>query len=157
MSKWSKVECNIQDREDLEKALQDVCGELGLDYQTGENLTLFGYTSRRTGAHFCIRKHAIRSKVAYTYGDLGYVWNEERGAYDLHLDDDHGRLTEFTNKIAQRYTYHHTIKKLAAQGLEPIEERLPDGSIRLEFRKTRKALAQAKKKTGRRVFARVGR
>ena len=72
MSKWSKVECNIQDREDLEKALRDVCGELGLDFQTGENLTLRGFSTQRNGAHFRIRRHAITAHIAHTYGDLGF-------------------------------------------------------------------------------------
>ena len=123
MSHFSTVKTELRQREPLVQALQD----LGLPPQEGSK-EVRGY-----------RGQTIVAELAVTMpqgGDLGFRWNEQRGAYELVTDLDLWRqpvpIERFLAQLSQRYALNTVLAETLKEGFEVAEQRTTvDGSIEL--------------------------
>ncbi len=128
MSKYKKIQTQIKDEALLRKALEDV----GLPFEQGEGLALYGFEGdrRRETAEVVIRRRHIGSVA----NDLGFHRSGD-GSYEA-IISEYDRCTrdqEILDQVRQRYAYHGVCQKAQAKGYTVVEQKGTDGVIRLQL------------------------
>lgn len=104
MSKYKQIETQITEHDHITAALD----EMGIPYEVGENLALYGYEGRKRKetANVVVRK----AYVGDSANDLGWCYDEETSTYRCVIsefdntgrDDDYSRATPIMEGVAQR-------------------------------------------------------
>jgi len=128
MSKYKRITTQIKDEGLLRKALEDV----GLPFEQGEGLALYGYEGkrRRETAEVVIRRRHIGSVA----NDLGFHRLGD-GSYEVIISeyDRRTRGQKILDQVRQRYAYHGVCQKAQAKGYTVVEQVEDDGVIRLRL------------------------
>ena len=126
MSHFTKIETQLVDEENLQKALED----LGVPFE--RNAQVRGYAGQETRADF-----VVRQPNEY---DVGFIRNGE--TFELVADDWGLKIDkdEFLNQVMQRYAYHAVVEQAKTEGFTQVrEETTADGSIRLVYERPAEA------------------
>lgn len=121
MSAYKRIKCKIVDKNFLIQALDN----LGLEHTIHESpISLIGYEggARNQKAEIVVSRKEINKNFTGASNDLGFIWNEVEGAYDMICSDYDERL-KIPQRIMQSYAVmviqkaaeanHFTIKKSA--------------------------------------------
>jgi hypothetical protein len=107
--------------------------DVGLPFEQGEGLALFGWRGRRRRetAEFVIRRRHIGSYA----NDLGFHRLDD-GSFEAVISeyDRRGRGQEILDQVKQRYAYQAVCQKAQAKGYTVVEQPGDDGVIRLQLR-----------------------
>ena len=132
MSKYRRIETKFRDEETLRQALADVCQERGITFQTGNNLTLYGYQGdpRPETADYIIR----RRHISYNANDLGFH-RTDASTFDVIISEFDQRHTgaQIVREIKQRYARLQVEKEARRRGYRVEEIPAEGGAIRLRL------------------------
>ena len=136
MSKYLRVATQIKDEQLFIQALQEVCQELGIEYESGKELTLYGWQGRRRPetAEYIIRRH----HVGRSANDLGFHRLPDGSIEAIISEYDQGsRGKQVLNQVMQRYALNAVTKAARAKGLTVTSQKSQSGEIRLQLRACR--------------------
>ncbi len=125
MSHFSRVATKICDLTCLIQAMDD----LGLTYETGEDIVIHGHRKATTLA-------SVRITTQNPQYDIGLVENGD--AYELVAEwwgIKETTATEFVARLTQRYAYHAAVQGLRKKGFRLKKEAASDGTLQLTFSK----------------------
>jgi hypothetical protein len=133
MSKYLRVATQIRNEALLVQALEEVCGELGIEYERGEGLALYGWKGRRRRetAEYVIRRHHIDQAA----NDMGFRRLPD-GGFEAIISayDQWHRGRRILDQIRQRYACHAVTRAACSQGLTVVPQKSQSGEIRLQLR-----------------------
>jgi hypothetical protein len=123
MSHFSTVKTELRQLEPLVKALCD----LGYSPEQGEH-PVRGYQGQTVTAEIAVSMPSG--------GDLGFRWNDQRGAYELVTDLDLWKqkvpVERFLAQLTQRYALNTVLAATTLEGFEVAEQKQTvDGAIEL--------------------------
>jgi hypothetical protein len=125
MSHFSRIKTQMKDKDLVLKTL----GDLGFQYETGEDLKVRGFMGAGTPVD-------VRVKLQNSY-DIGLRQTEN--GYEVVADWFGVKgITEkaLTERLNQRYAYNATRSRLEEQGFDMVEEEVEEtGQIRLVLRR----------------------
>ena len=142
MSKYRKIAVEFKDEGALRAALQDVAEQVGIEFEEGQDVHLYGYQGdvRPETAQFVIR----RQHVGGAANDVGFA-RQPDGSYVLIISDydqsvlrnshtfNMGNRRAILDGVKQRYAYHATMNAAIAQGYSVTETAMDDGTIRMQL------------------------
>ena len=154
MSAYKKISCVVKDGE----LLQAILGEMGIKFEVGDSLPLYGYRGdeRQERADIVVR----RGWIGQWANDIGWKQQPD-GAYSLIISEYDGeraavkgtRQHRLTHDVMQEYSRRELLRRYEAEGYTVTEKRLEDGRIELQIapgRRTRiKRQARQRVRVGR--------
>ena len=147
MSKYMRIETVFKDEDTLRRALVDVCQSRRIQFETGQNLSLYGYRGRERAetSDYVIRRKFVGSAA----NDLGFARKAD-GTFEAVISQFDSRTEgmRILNEIRQRYTRLQVEKLARARGMRVEEVKDTSGVIRLKFYPT------ASRRTTHQVYAR---
>jgi len=129
MSHYRKLKTTFTNRVHLRAALKaaDLAFE---EARPGQSLTANGYGGQVQPATFVVRKQSLRGA---RYGDLGWQWDQEAGAFVQVEDDSDARWCRDTIQTVRReYAYAATVAQANAKGYQTKRIDLPSGEIQIQ-------------------------
>ena len=133
MSKYVRVETQIQDETIFLQALQETCLEEGIEFEQGEDLSLYGYQGRRRPekANFVIRRRYIGRSA----NDLGFR-RRENGSIEAIISeyDQRTRGQQILNSVKRNYAVR-VVRRAARQAGHQVQTETAEGAaVRLRIR-----------------------
>jgi len=113
MSAYKRIKCKIVNKECLLQALDT----LGLTHTVhAKPVALTGYEGRlrNNTAEIVVSKSVLNKSFTGASNDLGFIWNEESGSYDM-ICSDYDAAQKLPQRILQAYAMS-VIKKAAEAG-----------------------------------------
>lgn len=129
MSKYRRIKTEYRDRKALESALND----LGVPFESGTNLTMYGYMgdARPERADVVIR----RQHISHASNDLGFA-RQPDGVYEAivsEFDSTQARAVSYLQQIKARYAYHALVNAARSKGYAVRELSNSNGVVRLQL------------------------
>jgi hypothetical protein len=143
MSKYRLIKCEIKTPDSLIKALNDV----GCAYTRSQDLrkneakldtnwTRWGGKSQEVAIAIQRNHLANATGTSSVMDGIGFAWNGN--GYDL-IQDKHDvsnlKVTEFLNKLNQRYSYHEAMRLARMNGYTVKSSTSENGKIRVVLQK----------------------
>jgi len=130
MSKYKRIVTKIMDEGLLVKALE----ELGIPYERGDDLHLYGYQGdrRQQTAQVVVRRQHIDPYA----NDLGFARTDNGYEAIISEYDQCGRGARMLGEIRQQYAFEGVKQQAELQGYTVSStERAQDGTLRLQLRR----------------------
>jgi hypothetical protein len=133
MSKYLKIGTEIKDEGLFLDALREVCNEEGIEFEQGEDLSLYGYQGRERSekADYVIR----RRFVGRSANDLGFRRRED-GSIEAIISeyDQRTRGQRIFNSVKRHYAVKAVQRAARRAGHTVREEQAEGNAVRLRIR-----------------------